>query len=559
MGEIDNKVTEERVESASDFSQKAQLDEGEFKGNIVQLSDGDVTYLIPTPSSDPRDPLNLSPVRKWIITMTCATFASVGLVQVSGLGALLGEFIPEYAAEGRGYEDISHLMTYPSLFMGLGNLIGMPLALAIGRRPVFLGSCALAVLGSILCGVQKGYTSHLVARMILGLAAGQSEALCPLMVQETHFLHERARCLMWFTLWQSTLSAVYSLLTSYISAGIGPSGWYFLGAGLSAITFIFAVFMVPETKYDRPIAAYQGHTAQVSHFVSSSGPGTDDTTGIYTEMLTRKTTTEPRQLDFINFKPRSLASDMRLLTQKPDWKEGWQCITGMAIVTFFPDMMWALLLNGLTIGVNIALGTTYGGILEHAPYNWSTSVISLAMTGQIVVAFLALPLLGRGSDWIIKVFARRNGGIHKPEYRLIPLIIPVIVGTLASVIYGQAAEHPDKWHWFAIVFALNAYYFSFVGANQVGITYALDAYPKRSGPVLVIICAMRGVISFGTSYGVTPFISSVGYDGAFGIYGALTAGIGAMGIFVFIWGNQIRALVAKWAVSKPTATPSYSH
>ncbi|KAK1846027.1 major facilitator superfamily transporter [Colletotrichum chrysophilum] len=558
MGETDSKITEERVESA-DFAQKPPIEDGTYKPN-VQLADGDVTYLIPTPSSDPRDPLNLSKLRKWIITMTCATFAAVGLVQVSGLGALLGEFIPQYAAEGHGsYEDISHLMTYPSLFMGLGNLIGMPLALAVGRRPVFLGSCALAVLGSILCGTAKTYNSHLAARMILGLAAGQSEALCPLMVQEVHFLHERARCLMWFTLWQSTLSGVYTLLTSYIAAGIGSSGWYFLGAGIAALTFLFAIFMVPETKYDRPLAAYQGQEASVSRFVTAYAPGVDDTTGVYTEMLTRKTTTEPRELDFVNFKPRTLASDIRILNQKPDWKEGWQCCTGMAIVTFFPDMMWALLLNGLTIGVNIALGTTYGAILQAAPYSWSSSVVSFALTGQIVVAFLALPLLGRGSDWIIQYFARRNGGIHKPEYRLIPLIIPVIVGTLASILYGQAAAHPERFHWFAIVFSINAYYFGFVGANQVGITYALDAYPTRSGPVLVIICAMRGVISFGTSYGVTPFVNSIGYDGAFGVYGGLTAALGAVGIFVFIWGTQIRAMVAKWAVAETSATPSYNH
>ncbi|KXH42374.1 major facilitator superfamily transporter [Colletotrichum salicis] len=408
----------------------------------------------------------------------------------------------------------------------------MPLALAVGRRPVFLGSCALAVIGSILCGVQRSYTSHLVARMVFGLAAGQSEALCPLMVQEVHFLHERARCLMWFTLWQSTLSAVYSLLTSYIAAGIGSSGWYFLGSGFAAVTLVFAIFMVSETKYDRPLAAYQGQAAHVSHFVSTAGPGVDDTTGVYTEMLTRKTTTEPRQLDFVNFKPRTFASDPRLFTRKADWKEGWQCCTGMALVTFFPDMMWALLLNGLTI---------------------------FAMTGQIVVAFLALPILGRGSDWVIKFFAQKNGSVHKAEYRLIPLIIPVIVDTLASVLYGQAAEHPDRFHWFAIVFSVNAYYFGFVGANQVGITYALDAYPTRSGPVLVIFCAMRGVISFGTSYGLTPFIASMGHDGAFGIYGALTAGVGAAGIFVFIWGTQIREMVFKWSIANTATTPSYNH
>lgn len=52
MGETDSKITEERVESA-DFAQKPPIDDGSYKPN-VQLADGDVTYLIPTPSSDPR-------------------------------------------------------------------------------------------------------------------------------------------------------------------------------------------------------------------------------------------------------------------------------------------------------------------------------------------------------------------------------------------------------------------------------------------------------------------------------------------------------------------------
>lgn len=66
--------------------------------------------------------------------------------------------------------------------MGIGNMISMPLALAIGRRPVFLGSCLIQVASLVLCATNQGYTWHFAARCILGLAAGQSEALCPLMI-----------------------------------------------------------------------------------------------------------------------------------------------------------------------------------------------------------------------------------------------------------------------------------------------------------------------------------------------------------------------------------------
>lgn len=77
----------------------------------------------------------------------------------------------------------SDLMTYPTLFMGIGNLIAMPLAMTIGRRPVFLVSAMVLCIGSVWCAASKSLGSHIAGRDILSLAAGQSEALCPLIIQ----------------------------------------------------------------------------------------------------------------------------------------------------------------------------------------------------------------------------------------------------------------------------------------------------------------------------------------------------------------------------------------
>jgi hypothetical protein len=214
---------------------------------------------------------------------------------------------------------------------------------------------------------------------------------------------------------------------------------------------------------------------------------------------------------------------------------------------FFPNVFWALCLNGLTIGVNIAIGTTYGTILTDPPYNWPSRSASYANCGQIVVTLVALPLLGTGSDALIRWLAQRNGGLHEPETRIIPLILPIIVGTFTAVLYGQGASHPENYHWFVCAWAVAAYYFAFVGANIVAITYLLDSYPARAGPVLVIICAFRGFISFGTSYGTTSFVQNNGYDGAFGVFGVLTAVFGLLGIPVYVWGKQIRRFTGQFA------------
>lgn len=115
------------------------------------------------------------------------------------------------------------------------------------------------------------------------------------------------------------------------------------------------------------------------------------------------------------------------------------------------------------------------------------------------------------------------------------------------MIYGQAGVHPAAYHWFTYVWALAAYYFCFVGANIVAITYLLDSYPARAGPLLIIVCAFRGVISFGVTFGITPFIESNGYDGAFNTFGGLTGGLGLIAVPLYFFGKQIRVKLGKYA------------
>lgn len=53
----------------------------------------------------------------------------------------------------------------------------MPLAIAIGRRSVLLLATGVMLVSATLYAAVTDYGSHLAARMVLGLAAAQSEAL----------------------------------------------------------------------------------------------------------------------------------------------------------------------------------------------------------------------------------------------------------------------------------------------------------------------------------------------------------------------------------------------
>ncbi|OQO10068.1 hypothetical protein B0A48_04424 [Cryoendolithus antarcticus] len=534
--------------------ERHELAEDEINGlkqtatmGTVTINDTEELMLVPQPSADPRDPLNMPKWRKILFVVLLSIFSSAGLSMVSGFGGLLGFYIPGYVEKGATYADITALMTYPSMFMGVGNLISMPLALAIGRRPVYLGSCMILILGGCLCAYAKDYNHHLWLRMLIGIGAGNSEALVPMMIQEVHFIHERSQCLMWQVAMQTIVSAILNIFASPIAGAVGTTAWYLIGVGLSAAVLIVSIFFVPEKKYVRDLSAY-GQSAELI-------------AGHIDEKFEPKPMrmSERPALDTVRYQPRTLRSDMRLFVNKPDWSEGFYALKNTFQIMLFPNVFWIFCLNGFTLGVNIALATTYGTILSAPPYNFSNDKVSYINVAQIFTALVALPLLGKGSDWIIKRQARKNDGVHEPEARLLPLGIPLAFGVIAAVLYGQAAQFPGKLHWFAIVFAYGAYYLCFIGSNIVGITFLLDSYPARAGPALVVICSMRGFVSFGSSYGVAKFIETAGYDGAFGAYAGITAGLGLIGIPIYFFGKRIRQFTGKWAVKERTGKPSLTH
>lgn len=209
-------------------------------------------------------------------------------------------------------------------------------------------------------------------------------------------------------------------------------------------------------------------------------------------------------------------------------------------MVFFPNIAWVVCLSGLTLGVNIAVATTYGTIITSPPYNWPHANMSYINCGQIFTALVALPLLGYWSDNFIQWAARRNMGIYEPEYRLVPLGLPIAVGVFTIILYGQGAAHPFNFHWLLYVWTVAGYFFTFVGSSVIGITYLLDSYPTRTGPCLVVVCACRSIISFAITYEIAPFIATFGYDGTFLAFGAVTALLGLLGIPIFAFGKSIR-------------------
>jgi MFS family permease len=170
------------------------IDDSIMKGdsttdNQLVSEDGSSIYLIPTPTSDPADPLNWHPVRKWAVLGLLLLWSSAAL----SIQSFLLNYLPSVAVRFPEADEsqINLLCTVIMVMIAPGQLFFTPLAIAYGRRFSLLLANALLLVSSIWGALATSYNSLLAARIIEGFAAGPTDCMVYVMVQEFTFIHER--------------------------------------------------------------------------------------------------------------------------------------------------------------------------------------------------------------------------------------------------------------------------------------------------------------------------------------------------------------------------------
>lgn len=471
------------------------------------------------------------------MTILISIYGCNAVVLASGLGPIFPLIQRDYPGQEARTND---LLTYPTLFMGIGNLLAMPITDVIGRRPVFLVSNLVLAVTSVWAAYSGNLGSHIAARNIMALAAGQSEALLPLMIQEIYFLHERARKLAWFIFIENFTVGIFFFTSNYMVSAWGWRWWYGFFAIFNAVIFVIAVPLASESRFLRPDSAT---TDQINAKTSSTEDGDSQSNA---RGLTRVTTKQGVVVDPERYGELSWKHSLKLYSRTGSWRQVpnfyFEFLKGLG----HPILLWLLMLNGAYLGLYIFQASTFATILLSPPFSFAFNSLGYVQGAQVFVCMLFLPLLGHGGDRLIKFLSNRNGGVYKPEYRLPPLAIPCTATVICAIIYGQAAEFPAKWHWSGVAVSYNVIFFGFLGANIVGLTYAADSFPLKAAPSYVVICTGRGFISFGVSYGVLPAIKSMGYDGTMILLGVFCGCLALVAIPTYFLGPKLRKLGEKY-------------
>ena len=214
--------------------------------------------------------------------------------------------------------------------------------------------------------------------------------------------------------------------------------YYVALALIGGITLIiYATF--PETAYNRSPHA-DGITttlrsAPIDYSASSAKPREEIGTAECVETTVGVNSPQPKRVYL-----QGLKLWHGTFTEESIWNMAFRPVMLLAL----PPVLWATLVMSVTIGFIVAITSNVSPAFNTA-YGFEAWQSGLCFFAAIIGALFGILFGGHLSDWVADYFTQRNGGIREPEMRLPAIMISVITGPLALVLYGVGIKY--KLHW----------------------------------------------------------------------------------------------------------------
>ncbi|KAK2063692.1 major facilitator superfamily transporter [Colletotrichum caudatum] len=541
--------------SSTTVMSEFEEDEDDFKksetlvvGTTNLYVDGKLR-LIPMPTPDPKDPLNLPAWRKWTAIGALCFFGALALSAEIVIGGLLPVFILEYSgvdphilnsidfkaqSGGSGLninplsvvppgvvpaslEEVSMLATIPLIANGIASYFLVPTSIWIGRRPVLIFAATAAWAGGLFAAFSTSLHQHLVARAVMGLGAGAVEALIPLIVQDLVFIHQRNKAMSAVVSSQGVIIIALGVLAPYVSSNYTWRWMYYITSGLGVAAWAIIIAFLPETRWKRSQEELSGQ------IIYPLKPGQD----------------RP-ELDYVAYTPRTVWTNIGVFQNGFDLRGAAKSMLDALRSSYFPAVIWAVLVNTSGIVMNQASA-------QIAPFALLAQGWQFQWTGLTVLpTFLASALVyvfgGPVADKISNAVTRWQGGSREPEHHLANLIFPMVSGVAGCFLFGTAGE--QNLHWAVLLLGNFLIIFAYLTMMTILNVFIVESYPQWAGPVLVNVSSMRIVIAFFLASKATVWIAESGPIATFAIYAEALIVL-SLGLPVFhFWGKRLRQLTA---------------
>ncbi|KAK9470593.1 major facilitator superfamily domain-containing protein [Dipodascopsis tothii] len=176
-------------------------------------------------------------------------------------------------------------------------------------------------------------------------------------------------------------------------------------------------------------------------------------------------------------------------------------------------------------------------------YGWSTSLTGLAYIGIGAGTLTAVLLLGKTNELIVRKLTVKNGGVHKPEFRLRPMIVGSVFLSIGMFWYGWSVQ--EHAFWLVVVLSFFCMGFGLLSSLIPIQAYLIDIY----GPLGLAASAtaalnfLRCTAAAFIPLGVPNLIATLDYGWGYSIFGFLGITVcTTMALLFNKYGSYVREL-----------------
>jgi MFS family permease len=477
--------------------------------------------LAPQPSEDPNDPLNWPQWRKEFSAMVLLYGA---MLNAATNGPLLNSSIVVIATElNESITNIAVLGGYNLLAAGCIGPFVCAFSRKWGKRPVFLWSTIMMIIGTAVGQAAKDYKTLLAGRVIQGFSTSAFESLIVAAVGDIYFVHQRGIRVALITFILNASSSLASIICGQITADLGWPWLFHILQIFVVVQFVLMFLFCPESTYIRDhaydidtvqddkleqLAETEHRRAGVQKEVGSEGMNVQHTTS------TISTPPPPR---------KTFVQTLAVFTGKYTNDNLINLVIGPFVTLLNIGACWSTVTSGLLTMWYVTSAIMQAGIFAGPPWNFNAAQIGYLSTGPFVGGAVGSLIMIATSDPLAKWLTKLNKGIYEPEFRLVHMIGAVIGCAVGMFGYGHFVQVGAS----AYVCAL------FQGIMMCGVligtiapvSYALDAYRDASNEIFIMNMFMKNFLFFGISYVANNWVVADGPLIVLSVCGASSVGI----------------------------------
>ncbi|RMZ68036.1 major facilitator superfamily transporter [Pyrenophora seminiperda CCB06] len=571
LGDVVDHLT--RPRTASSTAKLVKRESYDLSGSTFLITNDGKTLKLPIPSESKADPLNWSQRKTAGAIFSIALFSVICLTAAQATTVILEGVQVEFASEVHftllvrmkdanlaylAYTGMVDQSSYHWTYIMYGLRVSSvgaivdwygPSAYTFDRNCCRYTRPALGWRGSVVSRIGCSCVFYWVGRRIVAITrkclaldscdAFRLQRQVFLMIIDLTYINQRSTAVA--TMW-------------CVAGGFGTSGvafvpvitghsthwreFYHIWMIPVAISFVVSFFLYPETYFKRPTVAFDGLILMQSATEKLTVyQDTEDDSSLYRDLPQ-----PPPRTGFAGFRDRIGIARSPFAS----WTAMGRCYIQMGYCAMSPLLFWVFVASGFNSASMMFIGATYARVLLAEPYNFSPEIIGTVNIASGFGALLALPVCtfvtGRG----ITRLSKRNHGVQEAEHYLIAYILPVVVGSLSSLLYGLAVH--QRWGPVSIYVAYGMNGFAFVTLMTANTLWVTEAFPRWAAPALAVVGGGLFTESFALSFVIVPWINAHGYMWVgvelmlFQIVGGLIA------MPVAFWGKSARqAIAGRWA------------